>query len=81
MIKFTVTEEDIRLGQKDSCVHCPIARALSRETDRRIYVYQRFLSMGSEYYPLTIKIQEWIKRFDVGKPVKPTTFTLMGISK
>ena len=35
---FHITMEDIEKGHRENCTHCPVARAISREVGRIVYV-------------------------------------------
>jgi hypothetical protein len=35
---FHITEEDIQKGHRENCTRCPVARAISREVGRMVYV-------------------------------------------
>ena len=35
---FHITEEDIQQGHRENCTRCPVARAISREVGRTVYV-------------------------------------------
>ena len=88
-MKVTVTREDIAIGQRDSIVSCPIARALKRSlaklvTDQGmppmlidVRVWATFWYVpGGPRASLPASAQQFINDFDLGRPVTPFSFTI-----
>ena len=88
-MKVTVTSEDIAIGQRDSIVSCPIARALKRTlaklvTDQGmspmlidVRVWSTFWYVpGGQRASLPEAAQQFIADFDHNKPVTPFSFTI-----
>lgn len=77
-MKITVTAEDIKEGHRGNACLCPIALAMIRATKDEWAVgtfsvrrrYQR------RAFALPKRVMAWIFRFDIGKEVKPFSFTL-----
>lgn len=80
MITVEVTQADIDAGIKESCVDCPIARAISRavRVDARVGTYWVSWRIGNFLTELTLPVAAvgWIMAFDRGYPVEPFTFEL-----
>lgn len=78
-MKIEVTEEDIKLGQKESCYMCPIARAIERTTKSLWGVRGEFAFRASSpdiCVDLPDAAQNFISLFDSGCPVEPFTFEI-----
>ena len=75
-VTITVTQEDIDQGIRESYYSCPIARAAERALKWRVMVYTDTILVGDSGcdYKLPESAQEFISRFDTGKPVKPFSF-------
>lgn len=76
-MKITVTQEDIEKGKR-GCRNCPIALATNRTTLLDAAVYPHCIisvDMGTVWV-LPKKAQQFIQRFDDGKPVHPFTFDI-----
>ena len=79
-MKIEVTQEDIANGIKNSCINCPVARALNRVGFRNANVgYNK----GWEHYGLSMKffrvpkeLSSFIDKFDRGLPVEPASFEI-----
>lgn len=74
-----VTLEDIRLGQKQNCQHCPVARALWRAMPiegKFIFVGVWNVQLRDKEYPLPEVVSRFIRDFDSGKNVEPFSFEL-----
>lgn len=81
-----VTAEDIRLGKRDHCYRCPIARAIARElkvplsrkyvevTDKEVFLSDsKFISTRAN---LSKRACKFIKDFDSKKSPKTFKFKL-----
>ena len=64
---ITVTWEDIQRGVRNSELGCPTALAMERAGAAGVY-----FPMHS--FPLVV--QEWIRDFDAGRPVRPIQFVM-----
>ncbi len=79
-----VSQEDINHGNRSSCRHCPVARALNRATGRRWSVGTRsFVELINNnidqklpYFGIPPIASEFIRRFDEESPVQPFAFTV-----
>lgn len=75
-ITVAVTRKDIRLGKKEDCYRCPIARALTRHLGQRCsvgYVTLRIVETD-QAIQTTRKARRFVLRFDDGAPVEPGKF-------
>jgi len=94
-ITVTVTEEHIRLGKACDSLECPIALAATPlfpgyEISVGVLDLGVMTPLGPDdvvgmqkdvaTYGLTERAGHWVKRFDVGRGVEPTTFTLSRIA-
>lgn len=79
-IDLYVAQRDINQGIRADPEHCPIANALYRKTGRQPAVYSSddiVLKNGSRtYYVGPGSIDDFIRDFDLGLPVKPIRFRL-----
>jgi len=81
-MKITVTREDIDTGARCDGFCCPIAKAASRTIPAlrgRAFVDEKTIESMYEskvYYLLPREAQAFIKAFDRGETVMPTTFEL-----
>ena len=78
-----VTKGDITAGRPGDCERCPIALAVARAIKRDDVHVSMSLMRAGDYYDsnsilwnLSKKVQNFIRRFDEGKPVKPFRFRL-----
>lgn len=80
----SVTQEDINLGMRHNCYHCPIAKATQRNYAHPNYVridsgtltvFSK-VSMQEHTYHLPWNAMTWIAKFDSGQEVKPFEFEL-----
>lgn len=83
-MKIKVTKKHIEDGDKSSFVSCPVALALIEKNCLNVHVSTRSCTFTKEnklYVNkiLSKKAQEFIKKFDMGFPVKPFEFTLKGV--
>ena len=88
MMKIKVTEKHIKNGTRKSINSCPIALALKSQGYKWAFVDADCIEAGKEkktktetiteveYYRSTAKVVNFIERFDAGKIVKPTEFTV-----
>lgn len=90
-VRVEVTAEDIARGECGDPERCPIAKALKRMLRRRKGVEVGGFSVSIDSDPsrrdapshtayLPAKAAAFVTDFDMGKPVKPFTFTLRGWS-
>ena len=77
-MKITVTKEDIENGIRSSNKFCPIALALKRAgyKDAIVRTIEFLYDCGNAGCNLPLEAQKFIYSFDVGKPVKPFTFSI-----
>lgn len=72
-----VTRNDIAEGDRDSCLSCPVALAVSRAFGQpQVWCSNYGVTVGGQSASLPSRIAEWIRRFDEGKTVTPTRFAL-----
>ena len=78
--KITITRHCIKAGKASSVAYCPVALALKAAGLNHVSVhpsYARFSNGAAELHvPLPEKIQRFIETYDVGDPVRPTSFIL-----
>jgi hypothetical protein len=76
-MKVEVTQEDIDKGGRWMAERCPVARALRREVGGAVGVSGGYWikRTGNSWIALPKKVFRWTQRFDMGRPVKPFTFT------
>ena len=73
----TVTGDDIRLGTREDCAKCPIARAVKRQfNEMNVQVYSRTVLIDGQRKWLSRSARRFITNFDKKKPVKPFRFIL-----
>jgi len=78
-VTIAVTAEDIANGDPGNCSTCPVALAISRETGLDasfLDVDQEEIIIDEGQLTCPIVVQQFISRFDNGKPVDPFTFEL-----
>ena len=76
-VKITVTREDIRRGKSCRSRECPIALASRRALPTvDIVVNCRTLDMAN-CVRITESAHRFLQDFDLGKPVKPFSFTVL----
>ena len=81
-IQVTVTQEDIILGTKSDAFCCPVARAISRVTNKEASVVDGSVALNKEQrasnfrYPLPKEVAAWYFKYDVGGVMKPISFIL-----
>jgi len=75
-IKVTVTQEDIDNGARNSHNSCAIALAILREFTPTIgvSVVRTNVIVNCVRYKTSIRARKFVKSFDKGKVVKPSTF-------
>lgn len=75
-MRVKVLPRDIENGMRVSCTDCPIARAVKRAVKHtRVRVMSNHVTVGARYYPLPAVARRFVDRFDMGRPVKPITFS------
>jgi hypothetical protein len=78
--KITVTQEDIDRGARNSLTDCPVARAVNRifsgavVNTQDIEVSNGRMERTFQWAP--VRVQQFVRRFDKAKPVKPFSFFL-----
>lgn len=77
-MRFYVSQDDIEKGEKASKCNCPVARAVRRALPQcRIAVpFQREIRINDHNYKPSTKVEQFVRRFDKGKPVSPFSFYL-----
>ena len=76
-MKIHVRRRHIKKGKRSHARLCPVALAFKeRAHKRRVHVSQWYLESGAKIFDLPQSVQEFIARFDAGKPVKPFAFVL-----
>lgn len=79
-MRIEVSENDILCGVKGDPVHCPIARALERQTGYEAVVDPDEISLKIAGHMHCMDIpplcEEFVKFFDTGYPVAPFSFEL-----
>lgn len=75
-MRVEVTQEDIDAGRKRDCYACPIALSIKRQGFGSVAVSQGNIWVVGCEYDTPLHVEEFIKAFDEGKPVKPFAFTL-----
>ena len=76
-MKIYVTDNDIEQGIPHDTTFCPVALALYRTTgDQDVNVGGFRARSNHRFYALPKRVQNWIRRFDRGQPVKPFSFVL-----
>jgi len=78
LVTVKVTTEDIENGMKESCFHCPVARACGRAGIVKPAVRKYAVWHGSDRTrtELPASAQQFIEDFDNGEPVVPFSFDL-----
>lgn len=77
-----VTANDIAKGERYLPEKCPIARALKRVTKaKKVSIgpwYFYIMKDGEDYerYQMTDEMEEFVKKFDSGIPVRPVKFKI-----
>lgn len=81
-----VTAEDIRLGKRDHCYLCPIARAVARQlkipfSRKRVEVTEAFVYLNDPHSftkmaKLSRRAAKFVKDFDNKKTPQPFKFKL-----
>lgn len=76
-MKIEITVDDIALGQRLSCLKCPIALAMKRKTNKFLAVLNTAVRIEGSSYLLPTVAQQFIVDFDSGcRPVGPFSFEL-----
>jgi len=74
-IKVTVTQEDIDNGVRKKQSSCAIAKAIWREfTPTEVKVGLYGIAVNRTLYKTSTRARKFVKSFDKGKVVKPSTF-------
>ncbi len=76
LYRVHVTAEDIAKGRRDSCVDCPIARALKRVTTDEVQVTSENIQLGDASVHPPHAARMFVFAFDEGRPVEPFSFSL-----
>jgi hypothetical protein len=84
-VKITVTENDIKSGQKKDGGQCAIAKAVRRIFGDNSKVYMAHggrLTVRQFEFLLPRNIARWVEKFDAGRKVKPFSFWLtLGVAE
>lgn len=79
IVLVEVTADDIKQGQRDNCLDCPVARALNRAfnlgpacVDTDIF----YFDWGYDTHSLPEEVTEFIVNFDDGQQVEPFSFVV-----
>jgi hypothetical protein len=72
-----VTATDIKNGKRHEPCFCPIALAIKRQARLSVYIGHINAYVGPGIYSLPPEATAFIRRFDLGKPVKPFLFNLI----
>lgn len=83
-IKIEVTDEDIRTGTPNSCLSCPITKAVMRALNKENSVDERVIAVydytgggvRTKCFPLSRNARKFVRDFDARKKVKPFYFFL-----
>lgn len=76
-MKIHVTREDIDLGERGSCLSCPIALAVKRQADiASVRVEVASIRVGSAKAILPDEARRFVDHFDYGRDVHPFSFDL-----
>lgn len=81
-IKVTVTQDDINNGYSASAVACPVAKAINRACDHRLYAsvtYDKLYlraSTGVVGFMTPKSVHRFITKFDQNSGGRPFSFTL-----
>lgn len=83
-VKVKVTEQHIRMGERENGHCCPLALAIkdalfieaSKLWPDGVFVSDMSVQFGRLRAPHTRKVEAFVRRFDQGKPVKPFTTVL-----
>jgi hypothetical protein len=81
MHKFKVTKKNIKKGRRRDHARCPVALAIRDKGYTRVSVGFSLMSFYNSktkewfYYKPTIKSDNFIRKFDIYKEVKPTSLT------
>jgi hypothetical protein len=77
-MKFHVSPDDIRNGTPRSCSHCPVALAIFRKLPyvSHVRVSNFEININDAFYPTPSNVADFIRDFDMHKPVEPFTFEL-----
>jgi len=74
-LSVTVTRDDIRLGKTYDECNCPIARAIKRQyKTKAVCVRGDDGNIDGREVLFPKAAETFIRRFDLGRPVKPFTF-------
>jgi hypothetical protein len=76
-ITVNVTQEDIDAGEPGHACGCPLALAIARATDCKVFIVAGIWTSTSGHRgPLPESAHRWYWAFDQGKPVSPFSFTI-----
>lgn len=76
-VTIEVKNVDIFNGTPDAAFTCPVAIAATRALGKEVGLAASTMLVGGRHY-ITVppEVTDWIRAFDVGRPVKPITFTV-----
>jgi hypothetical protein len=75
-----VTQEDIDIGRRNSCIFCPVARAINRALRSTalkgaiVFTSRITPKIYHKEQPVSCRVKRFIVRFDHGLPVEPFNF-------
>lgn len=75
-MKIQLTLRDVQLGVIGECGHCPVARALERETGKHCRVFDGVAHIDLVCIVLPPEVVEWLRRFDASESVVPISFVI-----
>lgn len=81
-IKVTVTQDDINNGHSVSASACPVAKAINRACDHRLYASVTYDKLylraptGTVGFAAPKRVHDFVIKFDKGLKVHPFSFTL-----
>jgi uncharacterized protein (UPF0297 family) len=74
--KISVEDADIRHGENCNREHCAIALALKNKGYEDVNVDWDYVKIHNNYYFVSKRARNFIRRFDDGLDVRPSTFIL-----
>jgi len=81
VIRVNVTARDIRRGTRKNPRGCAVVLAVRRAVRHAdVSVSWSQCRIRKRFYRLPDDVQQWIRRFDLGRRVKPIRFTLSALA-
>lgn len=75
---INVTAEDIENGVPRSCLFCPVAQAVAKQTGLRVSVGAMWFFVEAVPHPTPEDVSNFVMKYDAGDKVEPFSFTLPG---